>query len=186
MNKKMTGPAVLSRRVRYLVWGFLAVYGLAEMLAWLAPALLSSGSSQWMLALQNLALPQVAALPLWLRAVGLALALPALLLLAAAVRALSTVLRSFEQGAFFTPQTRHGLRRFTALLSGGTALSMLEPTLRSAVFSLLQPAPGGRLTLAFELSGSDLWTLLLCAVFYVIAHLMDEGQRLADENGGFV
>ena len=186
MKKKIAGPGVLSRRIRYLMSVFFALYCLAEVLAWLAPDLLSTGSSQLMLALQNLALPQVAALPLWLRAVGLALALPALLLLAAALRALSTVLRSFEQGAFFTPQTRHGLRRFTALLTGGTALSMLEPTLRSAVFGLLQQAPGGRLTLEFQLSGSDLWTLLLCAVFYVIAHLMDEGQRLADENGGFV
>ena len=68
----------------------------------------------------------------------------------------------------------------------GTGLTMLEPALRSAVFGLLLDPPGAPLTLALELNGSDFWTLLLCAVFYAIAHILDEGQRLAEENSGFV
>jgi hypothetical protein len=186
MNKPKTDPASLSRRLRYGAAGFFSLYLIAECLGWLAPHALRQVAPQLVLALQNVPLAQLDAMPLWQRVLGLMLALPALGALGAAVWQLNAVLRSFEQAAFFTPQVRRHFRRFAACLLAGTGLSMLEPTLRSAVFGLLLNPPGAGLTLEVDLNGSDLWTLLLCAVFYALAHILDEGQRLADENSGFV
>jgi hypothetical protein len=100
-----------------------------------------------------------------------------------AVSQLGAMLRSFEQAAFFTPQVSLQFRRFVGFLLLGTVLTILEPTLRNAGFSLLGE---GRLQLSLDVTGSDLWVLVLCAVFYAIAQIIHEGQRLADENSEFV
>lgn len=183
MMKKNSNFIRQSRRLRYLAVGFFALYFAAECLGWLAPHSVGQGVPQLALALQNIPLGRLEAMPLWQRGLGLALALPAVGALGAAVWQLRAVLSSFERSDFFTPQVRRRFRRFAALLLVGTGLTMLEPTLRSAVFGLLLDR---RLTLELDMNGSDFWTLLLCAVFYAIAHILDEGQRLAEENSGFV
>ena len=101
MKKNPTGPAALSRRVRYGVSGFFVLYLLLTVLGWLAPApavqgaVGGAGMYELLLQLQSQPFERLAAMPLWQRGLGLALALPALLVLGDAVRQLALVLRQF-------------------------------------------------------------------------------------------
>lgn len=191
MKKNLTGPAALSRRVRYGVSAFFGLYLLLTVLGWLAPAPAAHGSLggagmyELLLQLQSQPFERLAAMPLWQRGLGLALALPALLVLGDAVRQLALVLRQFEQGVFFTPQVAQRFRRFAGGLLLGTVLTLLEPTVRGMLFGLLEEGTS-QLRLVIDITGGDLWTLLLCTVFLALAQILHEGQRLADENSGFI
>lgn len=191
MKKNPTGPAALSRRVRYGVSGFFVLYLLLTVLGWLAPApavqgaVGGAGMYELLLQLQSQPFERLAAMPLWQRGLGLALALPALLVLGDAVRQLALVLRQFEQGVFFTPQVARHFRRFAGGLLLGTVLTLLEPTVRCMLFGLLEDG-ASQLRLVIDITGGDLWTLLLCSVFFALAQILHEGQRLADENSGFI
>ncbi|KHA80499.1 hypothetical protein [Janthinobacterium lividum] len=191
MKKNPEGPAALSRRVRYGVSAFFVLYLLLTVLGWLAPAPAAHGSLgdagmyELLLQLQSQPFERLAAMPLWQRCLGLALALPALLVLGDAVRQLAVVLRQFEQGVFFTPQVAQRFRRFAGGLLLGTVLTLLEPTVRGMLFGLLDEGTS-QLRLVIDITGGDLWTLLLCTVFLALAQILHEGQRLADENSGFI
>ncbi|MGK5048659.1 hypothetical protein ACQ4WP_22605 [Janthinobacterium sp. GB4P2] len=191
MKKNNSGPAALSRRVRYGVSGFFLLYLLLTVLGWLAPAPAAHGSLggagmyELLLQLQSQPFERLAAMPMWQRGLGLALALPALLVLGDAVRQLALVLRQFEQGVFFTPQVARRFRRFAGALLLGTLLTLLEPTVRGMLFGLLEKGTS-QLRLVIDITGGDLWTLLLCTVFLALAQILHEGQRLADENSGFI
>lgn len=191
MKKNQTGPAALSRRVRYGVSAFFVLYLLLTVLGWLTPApaahgsLGSAGMYELLLQLQSQPFARLAVMPLWQRGLGLALALPALLVLGDAVRQLALVLRQFEQGVFFTPQVAQRFRRFAGGVLLGTVLTLLEPTVRGMLFGLLEEGTS-QLRLVIDITGGDLWTLLLCTVFLALAHILHEGQRLADENSGFI
>jgi hypothetical protein len=191
MKKNNSGPALLSRRVRYGVSVFFLLYLLLTVLGWLAPApaahgtLGGAGMYELLLQLQSQPFAHLAAMPVWQRALGLALALPALLVLGDAVRQLALVLRQFEQGVFFTPQVVRRFRRFAGGLLLGTLLTLLEPTVRGMLFGLLEEGVS-QLRLVIDITGGDLWTLLLCTVFLALAQILHEGQRLADENSGFI
>lgn len=192
MKKHQGDPARLSRRVRYCAQGFFWLYVLGSVLGWLAPPPLFSGmlggkgTFELLLQLQNIPFGRIAAMPYWQRALGLALALPALLALGDAVRQLAAMLRGFEHKVVFTPLLSRQFRRFSAGLLLGTLLTLAEPTLRGIVFGLLEDGPAARLRLVLDVTGGDLWTLLLCTVFFALAQILHEGQRLADENSGFV
>jgi len=189
MKQHQTDQARLSRWVRYLASAFFNIYLLCNVIGWLAPppmlhgAFGGNGGFELMLQLHGMPWASVIAMPLWQRGLGLALALPALCALGYAVSQLGAMLRSFERAAFFTPQVSLRFRRFVGFLLLGTVLTILEPTLRNAGFSLLGE---GRLQLSLDVTGSDLWVLVLCAVFYAIAQIIHEGQRLANENSEFV
>lgn len=191
MKKNPAGPAALSRRVRYGVSGFFVLYLLLTVLGWLAPvpavqgAVGGGGMYELLLQLQSQPFERLAATPLWQRGLGLALALPALLVLGDAVRQLALVLRQFEQGVFFTPQVVRHFRRFAGGLLLGTVLTLLEPTMHGMLFGLLEDGTS-QLRLVIDITGGDLWTLLLCSVFFALAQILHEGQRLADENSGFI
>ena len=190
MKKNQTAPAALSRRVRYGVSGFFVLYLLLTVLGWLAPVpavqgAVGGGMYELLLQLQSQPFERLAAMPLWQRGLGLALALPALCVLGDAVRQLAAVLRQFEQGVFFTPQVARHFRRFAGGLLLGTVLTLLEPTVRGMLFGLLEDG-ASRLRLVIDITGGDLWTLLLCSVFFALAQILHEGQRLADENSGFI
>ena len=61
--------------------------------------------------------------------------------------------------------------------------SMIEPLLRVFVFSLMGTAHESAVVLHLTDSFDE---LLLCGMFYVIARIMEEGRRLAEENSGFI
>ncbi|MGK5076865.1 hypothetical protein [Janthinobacterium sp. HLX7-2] len=191
MKNNNAGPAALSRRVRYGVTGFFVLYLLLTVLGWLAPApaahgsLGGSGMYELALQLQGQPFASLAAMPWWQRGLGLALALPALLVLGDAVRQLALVLRQFELGVFFTVTVARHFRRFAGGLLLGTLLTLFEPSVRGMLFGLLEDGTS-QLRLVLDITGGDLWTLLLCTVFFALAQIVHEGQRLADENSGFI
>ncbi len=191
MKKNQSGPAILSRRVRLGVTSFFLLYLLLTVWGWLAPAPAAHGTVggagmyELVLQLQGQPFASLAAMPWWQRALGLVLALPALLVLGDAVRQLARVLRQFEQGVYFTPAVTAYFRRFASGLLQGTLLTLLEPTVRGMLFGLLEEGTS-QLRLVIDITGGDLWTLLLCTVFLALAHILHEGQRLADENSGFI
>jgi hypothetical protein len=46
--------------------------------------------------------------------------------------------------------------------------------------------PEKKLVTLMNLSSDDLAILLLCALFFAIAGMMEEGRRISEENRGFV
>jgi len=112
-----------------------------------------------------------------------AASVPYLACLAWAFFHLHRMLRGFERGAFFERSTVRHLRTFSGLLLLAKFLSLGAAHIRVAMY-LPVAAPGTRV--GFSLTGDDLALLLLCALFFLIAHLMDEGDRLAEENRAFL
>jgi hypothetical protein len=75
------------------------------------------------------------------------------------------------------------LRAFSGLLLIAKGLALLAMHVRvGLVVHLL----GTKTRMAINLSSDDLAILLLCALFFAIAGMMEEGRRLAEENRGFV
>jgi hypothetical protein len=91
---------------------------------------------------------------------------------------------AFTRGQALTPPALLRLRRFAGWL---LALALVQPIYRAAMsvaLSLGNP-PGSR-QLVIGLSSNDYLNVLLALVFVVIAHVMGEAVRAAEENRGFV
>jgi len=112
-----------------------------------------------------------------------AASVPYLVCLSWAFYHLHRMLHQFEAGEFFERATVRHLRTFSGLLLLAKVLSLVAMHLR--VFMYLPLAPAGT-RWAFNVTGDDLAVLMLCALIFLIAHLMEEGGRLAEENRGFV
>ena len=93
---------------------------------------------------------------------------------------LSRMLKLVAQGEAFSSGAVRHLRAFALYAFVSTAASMLLPPLAQLLIILSQPARSGRLTLEFD--GSDLWALLVSGLLFLVARLMGEAQRIADEN----
>ncbi len=161
------------------------LYGLASVLAWwLPPQWISSSSVAYSL---QLAAQGVAATPLTTgqRVVGMLATLPSLLALGWALRCLSRLLRSFQRGEGFTPAAGKAYQRFCGSLCLGLVLVLLEGIWRSLGNFMLQSA-GGKLTLQLEISGGDVLAIGVAALFYLLHHLMQHGQKLQQENSEFI
>jgi Protein of unknown function (DUF2975) len=111
-----------------------------------------------------------------------AVCLPYLICLVWAFRHLGLMLRGFERGEFFERATVGHLRAFSGFLLLAKALSLIANHVRVAMFAPLLGHP----RIAFNISSDELALLLLCALIFLIAHLMEEGNRLAEENRSFL
>ena len=109
--------------------------------------------------------------------------LPYLACLALAFFHLDRMLRAFERGDFFERATVRHLRAFAGLLLLAKALSFAANHIRLWIYMPVA-APGTKFV--FSMTSDELALLLMCALFFLIAHLMDEGNRLAEENRGFL
>lgn len=90
----------------------------------------------------------------------------------------------YAQGRVFTRTALTHLRRFAWSLLAG---ALLAPALRSLMSVLLTLGnPPGRRHLVIGLSWDDYMAVLLAAVLIVIASVMAEAVRLAEDNEGFV
>lgn len=138
------------------------------------------------------------ALAAWLQTLGLsalpvdgtlrwralaALALP----LAAAAAALWQLWRLFGlllAGRALTPEAQRRLQGFAAAT---TALGLLSPLAGSALSLLLTlDAPPGQRRLVLAVSSDQFLVVLLGAVLLVLARVMADAVRAAEENAGFV
>jgi uncharacterized membrane protein (DUF4010 family) len=94
------------------------------------------------------------------------------------------MLRQFEVGRFFERETVSDLRAFSGLLLVAKFLSLAAMHARTAIVVHLVGHENARLSV--NLSADDLAILLLCALFFAIAGMMEEGRRLSEENREFV
>jgi hypothetical protein len=118
------------------------------------------------------------------RVVAASIALPYLALLAYAIARLLGLLRAFERGEFFTIAAVRHLRAFAGALLLARVLAIPTIYVRSYVVARLlgDGEPRG----VWSFLPDDIAVVLVCAVFWLVARMMEEGRRLADENREFV
>lgn len=110
--------------------------------------------------------------------------LPYLLFLVLAFYRLDRLLAAFARGEYFDTKTVGHLRAFSGFLLLAKLLALAAMHGRSAMVSHMTNATVH--TTSLNLSNDDLAVLLMCGLFFVLAKMMEEGRRLAEENREFV
>jgi hypothetical protein len=172
------------RVIQLLLLVFLLIQTVFFVLSWVVPVSLKGGSVVVQVAGQGLAQGAAGAMPDTQRLVGLALALPALLMMFRAAWHLDRMLRAFRQLAMFAIDTIAQMRGFAGASFLSMTLSILEPPLRALVYRYVLAVPNVKITAG--VTSSELFVILVCGLFYLIAGMMQEGRRLEQENEGFI
>jgi hypothetical protein len=170
--------------VRALLLVFLLIQLIFFVLSWVVPVVLQEGRLFMQVTPNGLAPNAVRAMPDGQRWIGLALALPALLMLCRAAWHLDRMLSGFRNQAMFGVDTIAHLRGFAGATFLAVALSIVEVPLRAIVYRVALGAPEA--SIGAGVSSAELFVILLCGLFYLIAGMMHEGRRLAQENEEFV
>lgn len=177
----MNRPEIL-RAVLVCAFG---LYTLSSLLVWwLPPQWLLASSAVYQLQLGPQGVDAMN-LNLLQRCTGMAAALPSLIALLLAWRKLHALLRGFRLGQGFTPAAAVLYRQFCGWLCAGLILAPLEGLWRSLAEFIGQP-DATQLTLAVNVSGGDLLAIGVAALFYLLHHLMQQGQQLQQENSEFI
>lgn len=113
-----------------------------------------------------------------------AISLPYLAAFIWAFTRLDRMLRGFARGEFFESETVGHLRAFSGYLLLAKLLSLIAMHARVAV--LVHLLGHERVRAVVNLSSDDMAVLLMCALFFLIARMMEEGRRLAEENREFI
>ena len=113
----------------------------------------------------------------------LAASLASVLLLVGLYR-LCRLMRLFEAGEFFSVATTCHLRGFALSLIGAVAVNTLVPPLLMLGLRLAGRADVQAISL--QLDASDLWTLLVGALFFLVTSLMVEARRLAEDSAQII
>lgn len=90
------------------------------------------------------------------------------------------LMRLFEAGEFFSLRATQHLRAFAFALLVGAAASCLLPAIELIAARLA--GVGGITSVSIEMDGSDAWTLLTSALFFMVAWIMSEARQLAEDN----
>lgn len=117
------------------------------------------------------------------RAVGAAIALPAVLVMAYGLWRLDRLLLAFSRHDLFTARSIGHLRMFAGATLLATTLAIVELPARILALWLMR---GGERRMSVGVTSEQLMLILVCALFYLVTRLMHEGRRLAEENEGFV
>ena len=162
---------------------FVLAQGLYFTMAWFVPQGLDFGGLHVAVAPKWLTPQQVAALTPGPLAVAVLANLPVLLLSCYAAWRLNALLRALSRGELFAAATIGHLRAFAGAALGAMLSSVLDTLLRGLAWRY-----GFRSTASLDIgvSSEELLAMLVCLLFFVIAGLMREGRRLAEENEGFV
>ena len=104
--------------------------------------------------------------------------------MAVAVCPSAETLAAFSRGEYFERATVGHLRAFSGFLLIAKLLALGAMHVRSAMVMHMTEAK--HQLLSINLSNDDLAVLLMCGLFFVIARMMEEGQRLAEENREFI
>ncbi|MBJ7308975.1 DUF2975 domain-containing protein [Rugamonas sp. CCM 8940] len=170
------------RPIRCLLWLCCAVVAGFYVLSW------SGDLPHWRflyieISPNGMSRAQMLALTPGQRLLSAALGLPAVLTLLYGLWRLDRLLLNFRRLALFSAASACHLRAFAAAVPLATLLSIVELPVRALALraaGAAVPAP----TMGF--SSEQLTLVLVCALFYLVTGLMDEGRRLAEENEGFV
>ena len=110
--------------------------------------------------------------------------LPYLLFLVLAFYRLDRLLAAFALGEYFERRTVGHLRAFSGFLLLAKLLALAAMHLRGAMVAHM--TDGAQRMTSLNLSNDDMAVLLMCGLFFVVAKMMEEGRRLAEENREFV
>ena len=94
---------------------------------------------------------------------------------------LTRLLRLFEIGEFFSVRAVRHLRAFALSLLLITLAGCFLPPIELLTARLL--GVGHVTAIAFDIDSSDVWSAMISAVFFVIALIMGEAGKLAEDNG---
>lgn len=170
--------------IRWLLMTFLAVQIGFFVLAWIIPMPLKIGPLVMYVSPDGLTAAAVRALPTLQKMLGIAIGLPGLVILTYAVRRLGQTLRLFQSGAIFDAVTIGHLRGFAGATFFSALLFNIEKPLRSLVFNLT--SDNWAYAVSIHVSSNELMLIVVCSLFYLMAGVMHEGRRLAEENEGFI
>jgi len=175
--------ARLCRWIRYGAVFFVTAVIAIYLVAWIAPDI--THRRHPVLHLAGLSGTLLASFTLEQRALIASMSIPYLGVLVWAFYRLVRMLRAFERGAFFERQTVSDLRAFSGLLLISKLLALAAMHARVALAMHLTGPHQARVGV-INLSSDDLAIVLLCALFFAIAAMMEEGRKLAEENREFV
>jgi hypothetical protein len=119
-----------------------------------------------------------------LHGVGVVIALPEILLLAAGFWFLHQFLSRFQQDSLFSLTNTRLLRNFAACLLLSIVWSILEPIVRVLVFKWFSQVSTNHY--AMGVSSAELSLLLMVGLFFLIINIMHEGRKLEEENEAFI
>jgi Protein of unknown function (DUF2975) len=178
MNRNLSGR--LARRARWLRWVIWIALGLLvalHLLMWLtgSPQLLAEGFGGNVI----IRVETDAA-----RIVGMAVTLPATLLMAYGLYRLARMLGCFERGEIFSLASVGHLRAFGMATVLSSVASLLESPLLGVLLGSTASASEHRLQVVIR--SADLWTLMIGALMFVIGEMMVEAQRIAADNAAIV
>ncbi len=173
-----------SRLLRFLL-GLFALSQIAGFVLMWSPQVLHQGPVfSFQLAPNGMAFDEVAHMPLRHMVPCIALGLVALLVLLLGLWHLDRMLRSAQGPSIFSLDNIAHLRIFAGAAALSTLLSIAEVPMRGLLFKYLLGEAG--VTVKMAVSSSDLFLVLLCVVFYLVADMMHAARRLAQENEAFV
>lgn len=127
---------------------------------------------------------EVAGLAPALRWAGVVCALPALLVFGYALMRLDRMLRACSSGRMFALATVADMKAFTGCILGALVLTIVEPALRGFVWR--HGLGDSARMVNVGVSSEELTLVLICSLFFVVAAMMHEARRLAEDNEGFV
>jgi hypothetical protein len=126
----------------------------------------------------------VAELTPGVRWAGVLCALPALLALGYAVVRLDRMLKACASGQMFALRTVGHMKAFAASLLASLTLTVIEPAVRGFVWRHGLDGPAREINVG--VSSEELTLVLICALFFVVASMMHQARRIAEDNEGFV
>lgn len=171
-----------TRFIRSLLWLFLCIQTIFFVLAWTTfePAV---GAVVVKMTATGVDSAAKLAMTPGQRALCALIALPALLTLGYGLWRLDRLLLNFRRQDLFTSQSIGHLRMFAGATLLSTILSIIEPPARALA---LWGGRKGHLEFTVGVNSEQLMLMLVCALFYLITRLMQEGRRLAEENESFI
>ena len=163
------------------VVGVLIIY----LLSWLLPELTGGSHIHVMrLHLAGVSTDVMAQLTTLQRLQLSAASLPYLAALVWAFIRLDKLLQRFSRNEFFTREAIAHLRAFSGWLLVAKLLALAAMHVRAGMVTHLFGNTSRRITL--NLSNDDLAVILMCGLFFLVARMMEEGRRLAEENREFI
>jgi hypothetical protein len=173
----------LCRLIRYGVVVLVVATLVAHLWVWFALGNVQIGALTFFIHSGDLDAKSLAVMTLLERSLTIFISLPALFFLMIAFFKLVKLMRNFERRDFFIMSSILLLKGFCGAIFLHILCSMIEPVARMLAFSLINSAHQPELVLRLTDSFDE---LLLCGVFYVIARMMEEGRRIAEENSEFI
>lgn len=121
-----------------------------------------------------------AGLPSWALAAGFALGLIPLVILLYGLWQVRRFFRLYGENDLFPAEAGHYLRNFGIAILTLVPVGIITSSAASVVFSLHRPE--GQKQLAISVSSSEIFVLIVGALFVMIGRILSEAHRLAEEN----